>query len=120
AERVPARDEGHRLLVIHRHAGEGFPDVPGRGKRIRFAVGPLRIHVDESHLNSAEGIVQLTVAAIALVSQPGALRPPVNVFLRLPDVFAPTAETKGLESHRIQRDVAGEDHQVGPGYFATI
>src|SRR5205823_1734379 len=29
AEGVAAADEGDRLLVVHRHAGEGLPDVPG-------------------------------------------------------------------------------------------
>src|ERR1700753_2672588 len=29
AERVAADDERHCLLVIHRHAAEGLPDVPG-------------------------------------------------------------------------------------------
>jgi hypothetical protein len=26
-----------------------------------------------------------------------------------------SAETEGLETHRFQGDVTGEDHQVGPG-----
>ena len=38
AERVAAGDERHRLLVVHRHAGERLADVPGRGERIRVAV----------------------------------------------------------------------------------
>src|SRR5208337_4297773 len=42
------------------------------------------------------------------------------VFFRLPDVLAPTAKTEGLESHRLQSDVTGEDHQVGPGYFPAV
>ncbi len=120
AERVSAGDEGNRLLVIHRHSAEGLSDIPGRGERIRFAVGPLRIHVDEAHLNSAERIVELTVAAVALVSQPRALRPPVNVFFRLPDVFAPSGETEGLESHRLQCNVTCKNHQVGPGEFPAV
>src|SRR6185436_19659359 len=38
----------------------------------------------------------------------------------LPDVLAPAAETEGPESHRLQSDVTGEDHQVGPGYFPAV
>ena len=120
AEGVSAGDERHRLLVIHGHAGERLPDVPCRSDRIRLAIGPFRIHVDQAHLNSGERIVELTVAAVALVSQPLALRPPVNVFVRLPDVHAPAGETEGLESHRLQGDVTGENHQVGPGDFPAV
>src|SRR5262249_38051044 len=29
-------------------------------------------------------------------------------------------ETEGLESHRFEGDVAGQDHQVGPGNLAAI
>ncbi len=120
AERVSAGDEGHRLLVIHRHAGEGLADIPCRSDWIRLSIGPFRIHVNQAHLNGGERILELTVAAVALVGQPLALRPPVNVFFRLPDVLAPAAETEGLESHRLQSDVTGEDHQVGPGYFPAV
>src|ERR1019366_1926292 len=120
AERVSAGDEGHRLLVIHRHAAERLSDIPCRSDRIRLSIGPFRIHVDQAHLNSGERILELTIAAVALVSQPLDLRAPVSVFFRLPDILAPTAKTEGLESHRLQSDVPGEDHQVGPGYFPAV
>ena len=41
-------------------------------------------------------------------------------FFGFPDVSAAAGETEGLESHRFQRDVAGEDHQVGPGDPAAV
>jgi len=44
AEGVAARNQRHRLLIIHGHAAERFPDVPGGRERIGFAVGSLRIH----------------------------------------------------------------------------
>ena len=47
-------------------------------------------------------------------------RAPIDVLVRLPDVLATAAETEGLEAHRFERDVAGEDHQVGPGNLAAI
>ena len=47
AEGVAAGDEGHGLLVVHRHAGEGLADVTRRGQRIRIAVGALGVHVDQ-------------------------------------------------------------------------
>src|SRR5271165_6862895 len=116
AERVSAGDESHRLLVIHRHAGERLTDVLDCGGWIRLAIRPFRIHVNQAHLDGGERIGELAVATVALVGQPLALRPPVNIFFRLPDVLAPTAETEGLESHRLQGDVTGEDHQVSPRY----
>ena len=53
AEGVAAGDQRHGLLVIHGHAAERLADVPGRGERIRFAVGAFRIHVDQAHLHGA-------------------------------------------------------------------
>src|SRR5262249_58725597 len=40
--------------------------------------------------------------------------------LGLPDVGAAAGETEGLEAHRVERDVAGENHQVGPGELAAV
>src|SRR5205823_9525367 len=37
-----------------------------------------------------------------------------------PRVRTPAAEAVGLEAHRLEGDVAGEDHQVGPGDFPAI
>ncbi len=120
AERVSAGDERHRLLVVHRHAGERLPDVPGRGDRIRVAVRAFRIDVDQAHLHRGKRILEVTVAAVALVGQPGAFGAPVDVFSRLPDVFPAAAEAERLEPHRLEGDVAGEDHQVGPGDLPAV
>src|SRR5262249_40696605 len=35
-------------------------------------------------------------------------------------VAAPAAEPEGLEPHRLESDVAGEDHEVGPGNLPAI
>ena len=120
AEGVSAGDEGNRLLVIHCHAKERLPDIPSRGNRIRLAIRSFRIHIDQAHLNSTERILELTVAAVAFVSQPLALGAPVIVFFRLPGVLAPTAETECLESHRLDGHVAGENYQVGPGDLPAV
>jgi len=119
AEGVAARGEGYGLFVVHGHAREGLPDVPARSHGVRIAVGALRIHVDEAHLDGAEGVRELTVAPVALVTEPLGLRTPVNL-VGLPDVRAPAGETEGLESHRIDRHVAGENHQIGPGDLSAI
>ncbi len=114
AESVPAGDERDRLLVVHGHPSERLADVPGRGNRVRIAVRPLGVHVDQAHLHRAERIGKLPVAAVALVAEPGVLGAPVDVLLGLPDVLASAAETERLEAHRLQRAVPGQDHQVGP------
>ena len=120
AERVAAGDQRHGLLVVHRHPGERLPDVAGRGERARRAVGAFRVHVDEAHLHRGEGVLQLPVAGVALVAEPGVLGAPVHVLVGLPDVLTATTEAEGLEPHRLQRAVAGEDHQVGPGDAAAV
>src|SRR6185503_20840263 len=60
----------------------------------------------------------MRVAQVA--AQPRRLAAPVHVLIRLPHVGPPAAETEGLEAHRLERDVAGEDHQVGPGNGAAV
>ena len=119
AEGVAAGDQRDGLLVVHRHAEERFADVLGRRDRVRIAVRPFRIDVDQAHLHRAERLRELAFAAVALVAEPRALGTPVELF-RLPDVGAAAGETEGLEAHRLQRDVAGEDHQVGPGELPAV
>jgi hypothetical protein len=84
-----------------------------------IAVRALRVHVDEAHLHRAQRPLQLAVAGVALVSEPRVLRAPVDL-LRLPDVLAAEAEAERLEAHRLERDVAGEDEQVGPRELAAV
>ena len=113
AEGVAAGNQGDGFFVVHRHAEERFADVLGRRERVRIAVRPFRIDVDEAHLHGAERLRELAFAAVALVAEPRALRPPEQLF-GLPDVGAAAGEAEGLEAHRFQRDVACENHQVGP------
>ncbi len=120
AEGVAAGDQRDGLLVVHRHAREGLADIARRGERVRIAVRAFRIDVDQAHLHGAERALQLAVAAVALVRQPLAFGSPVDVLLGLPDVGAAAAEAEGLEAHRFERDVAGQDHQVGPGDLAAV
>ena len=114
SECVSAGNQRHGLLVIHCHAGKRFANVPGCGERIRLAVGPFRVHVDQAHLNGGERIFEFPVTAVTLVAKPLALRPPVNVLLWLPDVLSTSSEADRLESHRFKSAVTGEDHQIGP------
>src|SRR5580700_10046076 len=119
AEGVSAGNERHGLLIIHRHTGEGLADITCRSYRIRLSIWAFRIHIDQTHLHGAERILEVTIPGITLVRQPRALRSPVQLF-GLPDVGATAAETECLEAHRVQRDIAGENHEVGPGDFSSI
>ena len=69
-----------------------------------LAVRAFRVDVDQAHLHGGERIVELPVAAVALVAQPRRSRAPVDVLLRLPDVLAATGETdrQVLEQARIK------------------
>ena len=115
AEGVAAGDQGDRLFVVHRHTAEGLSDVPRRGKRIGLAVGALGVHVDQAHLDGGQRVFELPIPAVAIVAEPFALGAPGNVLLRLPDVVPPPGKPERFEAHRLQRDVASQDHQVGPG-----
>src|SRR5262249_40583065 len=119
SELLPAGNECRCLHVIHRHAAEGLTDIKCRSEWIWPCLGPFRIHVNQPHLNGAERIVPLTRFLIAAVGQPGVLRPPIGLVF-LPDVLAPATETEGLEAHRIQSDVPGQNHEVAPGQFPPI
>ena len=113
AERVAADDERHRLLVVHGHAGERLADVACGRQRVRVAVRTLGVDVDETHLHGAERAGQLPVTAVALVAEPGVLGTPEDL-LGLPRVGTTEAEAEGLEPHRLERDVSGEDQEVSP------
>jgi hypothetical protein len=105
AERVTAGDERHRFLVVHRHATERLANIFRGGHGIRVADRSFRIHVDRAHLNSGVRIVELPLTTIALVIEPRALGPTVDL-LGFPDILAPAAEAERLESHRLQGAVA--------------
>src|SRR6185312_7387401 len=70
AEAVATSNQGYGLFVIHRHTEERLPDVLGRCDRVRVAVRPFRIDVDQAHLHRTERLRQLTLAAVAFVPQP--------------------------------------------------
>ena len=120
AEGVAAGNERDGLFVVHRHAREGLANIPRRRERIRIAIRPFRIDVDQTHLHGGERILKIAVAAVSLVRQPLAFGAPVDVGFGLPDIRASAAETEGLEAHRLERDVACENDKVGPGDFPAV
>ena len=69
---------------------------------------------------AARGASSSRSPRVAFVGEPRAFRSPENIFLRLPDIFAAAGESKSFESHGFERDVAGENHEVGPRKFAAV
>src|SRR5690606_34991790 len=61
-----------------------------------------------------------TVRIALVAAKPGGLAAPVDVVVRLPHILAPAGEAEGLEAHRLEGDVAGKDHQIGPGDLAAV
>ena len=119
AECVPASDQSNRFFVVHRHATEGLANVAARSNRVRVGVRALRVHINETHLDGAEWLHQLAVAAIALVLKPDVLGTPVDLF-GCPHVLAATSKPECLEAHRLHGDVACEDQEVGPADLAAV
>jgi hypothetical protein len=99
-------------------------DVARGRHRIGLAVRAFRVHVDQAHLHGRERILEIAVARVTAVRaaaqfQPDLFRTPVDV-VRLPRVGTAAAEAEGLEAHRFERDVAGQDDQVGPRDVAAV
>src|SRR5205814_6860584 len=94
SEGVTAGNQRNCLLVIHRHAGERFADIPRRSDWIRLSIGPFRIHVDQTHLHCAERTLKITLAAVTLIRQPFAFGTPVDVFFGFPDILATAPKTE--------------------------
>ena len=120
AEGVAARDQGDGLLVVHAHPGEGLADVAAGPHRVGLALRPFRIDVDQAHLHRREGVLEHLLLAVAVAAEPFVLGAPVDVLLGLPDVGAAAAEAEHRPAHGFDGDVAGHDHQVGPGQLGAV
>src|SRR5262245_33136516 len=116
---MAADNERDSLLVVHGHAGECLADVASCRKRIGVAVRSFGIEIDQSHLDGAEWLGQLAIAAVTLVAEPCVLGPPEH-FYRFPYVGSAEAKPERLETHGFERDVTGENEQVGPGNLLTV
>ena len=120
AESVTTGNERDGFLVVHGHAGEGLANVARRRHGVGVSIRTLGIHINEAHLHGGERVFEFTITGVAFVLEPFALGAPVDVFLGLPDVSAAAGETESFETHRLERDIAGEDHEIGPGKFAAV
>ncbi len=124
AEGVTADDQRRGLLVVHRHPAERLADVDRGGQRIRLAFWAFGIDVDEAHGGGAVALLELprggVGARVALVgAQPLFFLAEDDLF-RLPEVGAAEGESERLEVGRLERAVAGEHEQVGPGDLAAV
>ena len=120
AEGMAARDQRDDFFVVHRHATERLPDIRRRGDRIMIAAGSFRIYIDQAHLHRRQRLFELSIAAVALVvGEHLRFRPPVDQ-IRFPVIDPSAGKTQGFEAHGIQRNVSGQDHQVGPRDAPTV
>src|SRR3984957_17468468 len=120
AEGVADGDQSDRFFVVHRHTPKCFANIPAGRNRISLSVRSFGLHIDQSHLDRAEWLGETAMTAVALVGQPCAFGSPVDLFFRLPNIRAATGEAECLEAHGFERDVAGENHQIGPGNFPAV
>ena len=121
AEGVAAGDQGDDFLVVHGHVVEGGADVLGRSQIVAAGVGAFRVHIDQAHVGGGEVLVELALAMEALVGrEPARLGTEVHVQVRLPHVFAAAGKAEGAESHALQRHIAGQDEEVGPGDLLAV
>ncbi len=120
AESVPAGGERDGLFMVHRHALERHLDVARRLQRVGVAARAFGIDVDQAHLDRRQRAfehfhaVRRVDAGLHAFVDPLVFRAPVDVTLGFEHVGAAAAEAEGRAAHRFDRDVAGEDEQVGP------
>src|SRR6266403_1536288 len=79
----------------------------------------IRILVGDEHrviLNDTGRTVRVSDVA----AEPPFFGSPIDILIGFPNILPTAAETECFESHRFERDVPGEDHQVGPRNLASI
>ena len=120
SKRVSACNQRHSLLVVHGHAAERLADIVGRSEWVGIAIGAFWVHINQSHLDSTQRILQFTFSFVTLVVQPFSLRPPVNVLFWFPHIGAATGKAKRFETHAFEGHIASQNHQVRPRDLAAI
>ena len=114
SERMTTGNERHRLFIIHCHTSECFTNIFSCSHGVRLSVGPFRVYVDKSHLNSREWVIKLSLTRVSLVAKPLSLWTPVRIPFWLPHICSSAGKTQRLKSHRLQRTVASKDHEICP------
>ena len=117
-QRMAAGDQRHHLFVVHAHIAESGTDRRrGRG-RVAARFRAFRVNVDQTHFGGAER--RVGEAFRMAMRQPLGFVAPVHIHIRFPHVFTPGAEAEGTEAGVLQRNVARENIEVGPGNFLAI
>ena len=98
---MTACGQGYGFFIIHCHSGEGYAYIFGGSERVGFTINPFRIDVDQPHHDGCQRIFQIPFTGITAVGvfsrgEPFFFRSPIDVFLRMPDVFTTKTETEGL------------------------
>ncbi len=127
AEGVAARGQRDGFLMVHRHARKGFLHVARHARVVvRVALRPFGIDVDQAHLDRGERTFELVQAVLggdarldALVD-PLVFAAPIDVALGFEHVGAAAAEAEHRPAHALDRDIAGEDEQVGPADLVAV
>src|SRR5690606_6489323 len=94
---VAAGEQRHVFLIVHGHARKGDAYVLGCFDRIGLAVHAFRVDVDQAHHHGGQRVFQVALAGIACAfaaagGEPFLFGAPVDVFFRVPDVFAAKGE----------------------------
>ena len=105
-----------------RHARERLAHVARRAQRVGLAARTFGIDVDQAHLDRRERVFERQAGLLvdAGLAEPLLLGAPVDVLLGLEHVLAAAAEAEDRAAHRFDRDVAGQDDQVGPGELPAV
>ena len=117
---VATCNESHCFFVVHGHAGKGFADIATGRDGIGLSVRAFGVHIDQTHLDCAEGLFQFPIAGVALVAQPFGFGAPVDIVFGFPDVFASATEAEGFETHRFKGGITCEDEEIGPGELVAV
>ena len=125
AERVTAGGERDGLLRIHRHAQEGGLHVARRQQGVGIAARAFGIDVDQAHLDRGQRAFQLKLflgidARLGAIAHPNLLGTPEGIAFRLEHVLASAAEAEHRSAHAFDRDVAGQNEQIGPADVLAV
>ena len=66
AESVATCNQGDSFVVIHGHAAESCADILGSSNRIWLAVRTLGVDVDQTHVGSAERLLEIAVVDVSV------------------------------------------------------
>ena len=118
AQGVTAGDQRDDFLVVHGHVAEGGADGRRSRGRVAAGVGAFGVDVDQAHLGGSQRVLGQRLGVT--VAEPGLLVAPVHIQVGFPHIIAASGEAKGAKAAVLQRHVASQDHQVGPGNLLPV